>query len=68
VKNQAEVATALQVFYNLGTLKSKVFATLDMLVEKSDKAIHHALLGIDKTVDSQSNKGTLLFRYHLKDC
>eukprot|EP01114_Cavostelium_apophysatum_P021150 TRINITY_DN7293_c0_g1_i1.p1 TRINITY_DN7293_c0_g1~~TRINITY_DN7293_c0_g1_i1.p1 ORF type:complete len:805 (-),score=214.23 TRINITY_DN7293_c0_g1_i1:12-2381(-) len=41
--NQAEVAASMQVFYNLGTLKSKVTQTITALGEKASQSIRTAL-------------------------
>ena len=42
-QNQAEVAAALQVFYNLGTLKSKVTTTMNNYINKITQTIQISL-------------------------
>ena len=42
-QNQGEVAAALLVFYNLGTLKSKVEATVTSITEKVFESIRAVL-------------------------
>ncbi len=42
-QNQAEVAAALQVFYNLGNLKAKVNATVATITERASDSIKNVL-------------------------
>ncbi len=58
-QNQAEVAAALQVFYNLGTLTSKVDSTLSVLTEKVYKSISSLSL-INMALYQDPQKGKII--------
>jgi len=47
-QNQIEVSTAVQVFFNLGVLKSKVDGCMSLLTERVNKAITNAVSTADE--------------------